>query len=301
MHSTLKRGIEAALSSVPVATVTRRRTIGRRLILAYHGIVPEGEPAAGERSLFLRQRLFAAQLDLLRQLVEVVPLAELNLTSERRPCVAITFDDAYRGAVNEAVGELSVRQLPATIFVAPGRLDGHVFWWDALSGSSQSLDDSVRNHALNRLGGVDERVRTWAERIRLPASAEVPAYVRTASAAELHAAVRNPGITLGSHTWSHANLARLSPDEIGAELSRSSDWLLSNFGAKAIPWLAYPYGSYSEETLCVARRSGYRAAVTVGGGWYDPASVSHFTLPRLNVPETLSLAGFRARLLGALR
>jgi peptidoglycan/xylan/chitin deacetylase (PgdA/CDA1 family) len=301
MHSTLKRGIEAALSSVPIAAVTRMRTTGRRLILAYHGIVPDGSPPGGERSLFLRQQLFSAQLDLLRQLVEVVPLAELNVTSERRPCVAITFDDAYRGAVNEGVAELVRRDLPATIFVAPGRLDGHIFWWDALSGADHTLDDSVRSHALNRLGGVDERVRAWAERIRLPASRTLPDYARSATRAELQAAVKNTGITLGSHTWSHANLATLSAEEISAELSRSADWLRANFGTRAIPWLAYPYGSHSESVQLIAQCSGYRGAVGVGGGWYDPAEATPFALPRLNVPENLSLAGFRARLIGALR
>lgn len=297
----LKHHVERALSSDAMGRIVRHRIVGRRLILAYHGIVPEGAPRAGERALFVDQREFAAHLDILAEIADVAPLDRIDEAGDGRPRVAITFDDAYRGAVMEGVQELSRRGLPATIFVAPGRLNGHVFWWDALTQGESDLDESVKRHALTRLAGSDERVRAWALSVRLPSTDSLPPYAMAAALSELRAAVANPGITVGSHTWSHANLASLAPSEIVAEIERSRDWLVTEFGQKAIPWLAYPYGMDSPEAHRTAARASYAGGLRIGGGWYSPSRVSRFARPRMNVASGLSIAGFRARILGAVR
>lgn len=301
MNSMLKYGIERALSSVPIGRVTGHRIRGKCLILAYHGIVPEGGTPAGERALFVQQCEFAAQLDAIGEVADVVPLDRLYDHPTGRPRVAITFDDAYRGAVVEGVRELARRGFAATIFVAPGRLNGHTFWWDALSADSLAVDHSVRNHALHRLAGSDERVRAWAAKIRLPASDKLPAYAQTATCLELRRAVARDGITLGSHTWSHPNLAALGAGEIAKELELSANWLRDTFRGKAIPWIAYPYGLDSPEAHTIAARLGYVGGVRIGGGWHGRHDVPALARPRLNVPAGLSVAGLRARLVGALR
>jgi peptidoglycan/xylan/chitin deacetylase (PgdA/CDA1 family) len=296
----LKYQVETVLSSFAIRRMVRHRIRGKRLILAYHGIIPDGAKAAGERALFVGQREFAAHLDLLAEMADVAPLDRIDERGDGRPRVAITFDDAYRGAVNEGVHELAARGFPATIFVAPGRLNGHVFWWDALSEACAALDDTVKEHALNKLGGSDERVRAWARRVRLPSSNALPEYAQTATPEELRKALEHHGITVGSHTWSHANLASLTAAEVALEIERTRDWLQSEFGRKAIPWLAYPYGLDSEETHRAAANALYTGGLRIGGGWHSAAEVSPFARPRLNVPGSLSLAGLRARLVGAV-
>lgn len=300
MHSALKQRFESALSSAVAGRMARYRIRGKRLILAYHGILPEGAPAAGERALFVRRSEFRAHLDAVAAVADVVPLNHLDAATNGRPRIAITFDDAYRGAVNEGVPELASRGLPGTIFVAPGRLN-HVFWWDALSEGRPALDATIRNHALHRLAGSDERVRGWAAKIRLPSSDELPPYAQTATQAELHVALNYPGITVGSHTWSHANLAALSASEVVAEIEQSRDWLRDTFGDKAIPWLAYPYGLDSDEARNAAAKAGYTGGLRIGGGWHSATDTSPFARPRLNVSGSLSAAGFSARLLGVIR
>jgi peptidoglycan/xylan/chitin deacetylase (PgdA/CDA1 family) len=278
----------------------RYRVRGKRLILAYHGIVPDGERPAGERTLFVTQHEFRAQLDVLAAIADVVPLDTIDAESQGRPRVAITFDDAYRGAVNEGVRELAERGLPATIFVAPGLLEGQVFWWDELSEANSTLDDDVRHHALHRLRGASDLVRGWAATIRLPSSNRLPSYARTATLDELHAALRHGGLTIGSHSWSHSNLAVLSADEVSAEVERSLEWLRATFGARAIPWLAYPYGLDSEEAQRLTAAAGYSGALRIRGGWHAASTVSAFARPRLNIPAGLSLDGFRARVSGVM-
>jgi peptidoglycan/xylan/chitin deacetylase (PgdA/CDA1 family) len=301
MRSALKRHLEQALSSSVAGHIARHRIQGKRLILAYHGIVPHGEQPAGERALFVSQRDFAAQLDVLAAVADVAPLDRIDELGDGRPRVAITFDDGYRGAVREGVQELVKRGMPATIFVAPGRLNGHAFWWDVLSHRRESLDESVRNHALNELAGSDERVRDWAAEAGLSASESLPEYAQTATAGELRGALQHPGITVGSHTWSHANLASLSSAEIAGELERPRDWLRAEFGDKALPWLAYPYGLDCPDVHRVAVSCSYVGGLRIRGGWHRATDVSAFARPRLNVPANLSLAGFRARIVGSVR
>jgi peptidoglycan/xylan/chitin deacetylase (PgdA/CDA1 family) len=300
LHSSLKRRVERMVSTPAVGWITRRRVRAKRLILAYHGIVPDGEPPAGERALFIRQSDFAAQLDTLRVVTDVAALDRIDEPGDGRPRVAITIDDAYRGAVDVGVRELAARSIPATIFVAPGRLNNHVFWWDALAHKTGMLDSELRNHALQHLGGVDERIRTWATKSAIPSCDELPAYARTASREELAAALKFPGITLGSHTWTHPNLASLGIADIVPEVRRSREWLQAEFGNRAIDWLAYPYGLESLSAQIAVGEATYTGALRITGGWYQVSRVSRFLRPRLNVGAGLSVAGFRARLQGAV-
>jgi peptidoglycan/xylan/chitin deacetylase (PgdA/CDA1 family) len=280
--------------------MTKWRVRGKRLILAYHGIIPDGQAPAGERALFVTQRDFAMHLDVLAAEADVAPLDRIDEPGDGRPRVAITLDDGYRGAVNVGVGELAARSLPATIFVAPLRLNNHVFWWDALLYKGAKLDDQFRNHALNKLGGTDERIRAWAIRAGIPVRDKLPAYAQTATRAELAAALRFPGITLGSHTWSHPNLASLGVIEVVEEVSRSRNWLRAEFGEKMIDWLAYPYGLEPVQARTAIAHASYAGALRIDGGWHRPTDVSSYARPRLSIGAGLSVAGFRARLQGAL-
>ena len=280
--------------------MTQRRVRGKRLILAYHGIIPQGEAPAGEPALFIAQRDFAMHLDMLASEADVVPLERIDEPGDGRPRVAITIDDAYRGAVNVGARELVERGLPATIFVPPGRLGNHVFWWDALLYRSAKLDEHLRNHALYKLSGSDERVRAWAVGAGIPVRDELPAYARTATRAELDAAVSLGGITLGSHSWSHPNLASLDADDVISEVRRSREWLRTEFGEKAIDWLAYPYGLESLQTRVAVAAASYVGALCIGGGWHRASEFSPFARPRFSIGAGLSVAGLRARVQGAV-
>jgi peptidoglycan/xylan/chitin deacetylase (PgdA/CDA1 family) len=281
--------------------VVRHRLRGRTLILAYHGIIPRGERAAGERALYVDQHTFGAQLDRVREVARVVPLDRVDDEPQNEIRVAISFDDAYQGAVTAGVEELAQRQLPATIFVAPGRLNGHVFWWDALAHRTGALDPAFRERALGEFDGIDERVRAFAHQSRDAGSDDLPAFARAASVAELDAAVlRHGGITFGSHTWSHPNVARLDAAALREQMERPAEWLRQRYERHYIPWIAYPYGLESPLARDAAARAGYVGGLCITGGWHVATSVSRFARPRLNVSGGLSPNGFGARLNGTI-
>ena len=105
-------------------------------------------------------------------------------------------------------------------------------------------------------------------------------------------------MTLGSHSWSHPNLAALDASALRKELDRAHEWTSSTKGG--IPWLAYPYGIFDDRVAKAAHAAGYVGAVTVDGGGLLKApeleTRDPFRTPRLNVPAGCSTRGLRLRL-----
>lgn len=300
----LKPTVESLMSSAPVSWMGRLRLKDQALILAYHNVVPDGVSVEGDRSLHLPVGDFARQMDILKECADVVPLSDVvagSWTASRgsKPRVAITFDDAYLGAIAVALPELRKRNLPSTVFVTPGLLGGQTFWWDALrSPGGGPVTELIRRHAICHLKGQGALVESWGFGQGLPISEANP-YATTVSEGDLRIASRDPLLTLGSHSWSHPNLTEISDDELLYELLESRAWLESRF-PNVIPWLSYPYGCSNERIRDAAKRAGYHAAVEIEGNWFSPRQANPFALPRINIPAGLSAEGFSARLSGLL-
>jgi peptidoglycan/xylan/chitin deacetylase (PgdA/CDA1 family) len=289
---------EGALIRSGVARMARRRLRGRGLVLAYHNVVPSGEAQVGELSLHLSQADFARQLDLLAATHDVVALESIvdDVADSARPRVAITFDDAYHGAITVGLNELRRRSMPATVFVAPGLLGGDT-WWDRLAAAAGGvMPDDVRRHAIETLRGDRDAVLAWFAS-RGGASRDSRSLPRIATESELTTASRQSGITFASHTWSHRNLSVLSPEELDCELAPSLAWLRTRF-TNTIPWLSYPYGLSSSTVEQAAERAKYRGAFRVSGGWMNRRPAHAHALPRLGIPAGISPQGFSLRLAG---
>lgn len=303
MHRVVKTLAERVLLHAGPATLSRRAHRGRSLILAYHNVVPDGETISGDESLHLPRNRFSEQLDrLLEEEIEVVSLDELmaapgQADTSRR--VAITFDDAYSGALSSGVEELLRRNLPATFFAVPGLLGGGTFWWDALSTAGP--DREVRDAALLEARGRNDEVLAWAKRQGLPIRT-VPEHARSASEAQLLTAGASRGIAIASHTWSHPNLSLLNEAACRSEFRRANEWLRERIGTEP-RWLAYPYGLLGEAAERAAATTGYRAAFRIDGGWLPRRREPHnlYRTPRLNVPAGISSDGFALRLAGLLK
>ena len=108
MRGSLKRGAELALVRSGLAGAWRRASGRDVVVLAYHNVVPSGDNPAGDSSLHLPLSSFSAQIDVLCETHSVVPLRDLMGAGrrERKPLAAITFDDAYRGALELGLPEL---------------------------------------------------------------------------------------------------------------------------------------------------------------------------------------------------
>lgn len=298
MRRRLKDGIHGTLVNLGIASVARRWHSNYGLILVYHNIVPEGEDAAGEMALHLEQETFARQLDLLSETHDLLELdALLNAGRSNRPSAAITFDDGYRGALSAGLEELTSRDIPATYFVSPGLLNQTAFWWDAIAAAhSGRLPDDIRNTALSQCRGQQEQILRWAKAKGI-SRGNVPGQCRSATPSELRRASEEPGITIGSHTWSHPNLSKINPEAITRELRTCWDWLDDEIESD-VPWLAYPYGIIPEESSSSLRDE--ERAVTTEAEFIDLGGAAHdlLRLPRINVPSGISLARFELLISG---
>jgi peptidoglycan/xylan/chitin deacetylase (PgdA/CDA1 family) len=286
------------LSGVPALWRLRRRA--DVLVLAYHNVVPDEARRCGDPSLHVKRSHFAAQLDLLCRTHTVVPLPDALRTNRRphgRPLAAITFDDAYRGALTLGAAELARRGLPATVFVAPQFVGDGTFWWDRVVQPEEAREWArFRHRALTECAGRDDAVRELAVKSGLREQ-DVPAYARCASEAEIREAVTSASFSLGSHSWSHPNLAALPPAAMDDEVRRPLAWLRERFDS-VVPLLAYPYGQLSDAVADAAARAGYAGALRMNGGWLRSDDTDAMRVPRVDVPAGLSTAGFALRASG---
>lgn len=300
MISTLRRWAKSTAEwTLGHPAVLRRqltRLHGRRLVLSYHNIVSSNEPLQrGDRSLHLPLLRFRTQLDEIADAGLRVVRIDEPMTADA-PSVAITFDDAYAGALTLGISELESRGLPCTVFVAPGLLGSDAPWWDLLAEpATGAVPPRLRDKVLERLAGDSDAIMLEAARAHWPKH-EPLAVHRIATVDELGATLRAaPHATLGAHTWSHPNVAAVDSVRLATELAQPLAWLRARFPGRTLSAMAYPYGLESAPARHAAAKAGYIAAFRGAGGWTQPSDDPH-GLPRLNVTPGISRAGFRARL-----
>lgn len=272
-----------------------RRMAGRSLILAYHNVVPDQMRGLGDQPLHLSQSSFIQQIDFLEETCSVCSIAEIlrGQSALEKPRVAITFDDAYQGAVGFALPELIRRRLPASVFVAPGLLGSLGFWWDQLADDTGTLSPELRNLALDLHAGRQDRVKG----MRPTSSGTLPEAVFGCATEGQLRSLSGATVTFGLHSWSHPNLTRVEEPDLQTELLRPLEWF-QTADLPVVPVLAYPYGLSSPKVERLVQQAGYSAALLVEGGWMDRTDQYPWRVPRFNVPAGISIDGFRLRLAG---
>lgn len=296
MRQMIKRVLETLLTASGACRAYRRIT-GTSVTLAYHNVVPSGSEPSGDAGLHIDEDSFKRQLDHLASTHEIVPLRRLLAAAggEDRNRAALTFDDAYRGAVEIGLRETRRRGLHATIFVSPGILGDETLWWDALARNGR-LDPELRAYVLEELEGDQARVRQWAADRNLKWRRS-PSHARTATEEELLKSAAGSDVSLEAHGWKHRNLARMDRPAIREECEKVADWLRERAGEQA-PILAYPYGRVNPDAEAEARVH-FDGAALVTGGAFRPESLSNpYRIPRINVDAGLSVRGFEVRTSG---
>ena len=107
------------------------------------------------------------------------------------------------------------------------------------------------------------------------------------------------GMRCEAHSVTHPRLAALSRDECRAELARCRAMLEEGLGHE-VRHLAYPYGSYSAETISLAGETGYVTACTTDEALATPTH-ELLALPRVPVLGTETLGEFAHRVRTARR
>jgi len=141
--------------------------------------------------------------------------------------------------------------------------------------------DDVPAHGA--MPGDTTRVQIAAEILKASAEAGAPAFGfingvavnNEPASAPVLKMWREAGQPLGNHTWSHQNLASLTPEQFALEVTRNEPLLETLMGQEDWRWLRYPFlseGDTPEKRLAVRKdlaERGYKiASVTMGFGDY---------------------------------
>lgn len=302
----IRSGLERFTVDTGAAALLRRRQAGKRLILAYHNVLPHDTPPWGDRSLHVPIHRFRRHLDVLEASATLVSLERLmdpTPLPDPRPLVALTFDDAYGGAIAAIRDILLPRGIPSTVFLNPGHPVGEPFWWDVLASSTSrdgSLDDSLRDRCLTDLEGDRTKVLEWAAtRWALDHQAPDSSFLPVCGEDLTPMFIRESLVRIGSHGWSHRNLVALSPADLTRELEQPLRWLEAR-GLGTNCGISFPYGATNDDVTTAARTAGYPWGLRVSGGFLSAGALGRnpLNLPRLNIPAGLSWRGLAIRLSG---
>lgn len=272
-------------------------------------------------------RRFEWQIKYLSKIFNIIPLSEAvdRLQNGGLPprAACITFDDGYADNLIVAAPILQRYRAPATVFVAPGYLDGGIMFNDIVidlvrHAASPLLDledfglgrHSVQNidEKLNAIGKIlsalkyqsfEQRCHLARELLALHADHARPDLML--SSTQL-LALQSDLIEIGAHTINHPILAKLPSAQARQEIIDSKQQLEARLG-RQVDLFAYPNGKPDTDYLCqhaqMVKEAGFKAAVSTA--WGVPTLLSDpFQLPRFT-PWDVKSNAFFARLVWNLR
>ena len=190
-----------------------------------------------------------------------VTMQELQANWGKHPekTVAITFDDGYLDNLENAFPILKKYQAKATIYVV---VDRHDRDWSTYKKAHHNSGELARESKLN-----DEQVTLLAD---------------------------SGAVEIGSHTLTHANMAKLSDEECLAELTQSKQ-VLESLIQQEVTSFAYPFGIYSERDVELVKQAGYSNAVTTKEG-IDSEQPDFMQLQRIKISGKDSMFAVKLRM-----
>ena len=224
-------------------------------ILMYHQ-VGRFAPMRSHRANYCDAGHFAAQMALLARLgCRVLNLDEAlaclrGLAPTPPRAVVLTFDDAYDNFVDHALPVLQRHGFPATVYAISGWLGRPMSW---------SAEEPGR---------------------------PIPTLMSGSRLREVRAA----GITIGSHSATHAKRGELGAERQRAELADSKAALEDVLG-EPVRHLCYPFGSFDLGTVRATAVAGYVSATTCLRGAATAAD-HPLVLPRKAISFGDNLLGY---------
>ena len=329
----LEKTLEEVLYRSGLMDLASRRFAGHGIALMFHEIQDDVE--AELYTGCPQSQLATIIAEVRRTGREIVTIAEglrrLADPDGSAPFALLTFDDAYRDNMSNALPVLEETAAPMTLFVPTGMITRRIdAWWLGvrellrtdhevpflpMERVFQCRDLAEKSAALRQVTawiGTDQsradKVIEFLSEKRVDGASLVQRYAMDRDTLRTFAA--HPLVTIGAHTDTHRILTALDDQTVLAEFV-SNKTFLEELTGQEVSFLAYPYGT---EGACgqreaeLAAQAGFKAAFTTRPGHLFSDHLSTpFLLPRIDVgyfPQRRSalasrLSGFqRARLTG---
>lgn len=282
-------------------------------ILMLHRVSPESRSPLGTNAglsvtpEFLDELVLALKADGY-EFIAMDAVPERLSTPARKPFLAVTFDDGYKDNAVHAYPVLRRHEVPWTVYIAPGLVEGKTFlWWELLEHALCKLETAQLPFGVITCRTMPEKVAAF-ERIQqfllreLPET-QVPEFIRNFAARagidataygvmelldwdEIRALAKDPLCTIGTHTMSHYHLARLDVSDLTLEFANAHSAIERQTGI-APRHVAYPYGyelAVGHRETDEALRRGYKTGVTTRHGMVFPDHLGALTaLPRISL------------------
>lgn len=310
--------VRAALNGLHYLGVTqlcRPLTQGKGVIFCMHRVQPNEQFAQGfspnSNLTSTPEFLEAAILHLKRKGFEFIPLGDVLprlRAPQEKPFAVFTLDDGYKDNLIHAMPVFRRHQVPFTVYIAPGLVDGTTeMWWLALEAMirdhpnavleigdfkidlKSSSAENAWNHLAPRLQALPEHeqrhwTREHAKRFTIDLKAMCTDIIMNWD--EIRSMAKEPLATIGAHTLQHFAVKKLTSQESQFEILESGKRVASEL-AKPVQHFAYPYGNVDHagpRDFAVARDAGYETAVTTRLGTVFDAHQNHpHALPRVMV------------------
>jgi peptidoglycan/xylan/chitin deacetylase (PgdA/CDA1 family) len=306
-----------ALLLVGTDKLLRKASKNRNLIIMYHGVSKTRHFDINGRHLPAEQ--FERQLLYFRKNFDIVSLETIcdmkrKGLGVKRKTIALTFDDGFLNNLETAKPLLEKYQIPATIFICGISLidKNYIHPSDLIDLIRVSSRDEVDingsrfiklgNRLIHNESGVDAysyvntlSLEEWSDFLASLNSVYNSLNIATKVDKEVHALISaedvrlmdsNPLLGVGSHSYHHVNLAKLTPGEIVNQLTFSKK-TLEQHSAKAIDALAFPYGNFNDDLVFLSQEAGYKYLIA-GGDVLNKYKDSVF--PRMGVLSSASYA-----------
>jgi len=267
---------------------------GRGSILALHRVLPM------EKRSILRNTGLEITPEKLEELLsffkhsghEFISLNELPdflRSNTKSRFVIFTFDDGYSDNLDYAYPVLKDQNVPFTIYVATGYIDGtDAMWWyliEKLLMDNEELDFQYKEKNYHFLcNSIDKKNSVFKELRNLFTNADgegrdklynelfvrngIDLYEYTKQNSltykQIEALSADELVTIGAHTHSHLALNQLSREEIIEDINKNISKLINVVNGD-IEHFTYPFGSKNEagwQEFEVIKEMGFKTATT---------------------------------------
>ena len=323
-HRVLKHCFPEFLSAAAI----RRRPCDSGVVLMYHEVLPD------EINLptwtVVKESDFRWQMNYLKKHFDII---SLDLALERingrlngkKPFAVITFDDGYKGNLQNVLPIMHLMGLHFTVYVSTKTLiDNSLFWFDHVISLLEHSEDvhvklkdkqNVENFMIPANASETNRwqaTEKLLEKLKKMSSDERSYWVKHITEKykknntklkmlhtdDLKDLASSALVTIGSHTHGHELLDQLDEENTYRTIQTSCNLIIKTIGITPIHF-SYPNGNYNQKVVNQVQKLGFKTAVTTNTDYFSREK-DFYEIPRIGIGRFTTKSQFKAKVSGLL-
>ncbi|WP_296384972.1 polysaccharide deacetylase family protein [Winogradskyella sp.] len=216
---------------------------------------------------------------------EIVTLKEFQKYYDKKKCkhkrtAFISFDDAWLGNL-ELLDVLKKYDVSITLFAAPKSIIDGQIWLNFVRRRFMQLSEEM----TDGIKVEDIKFLSFSKAFELYEAAKEKGEIQRRIMTKSQLLDFAKFACIGSHTMNHPILTNCKDDIVLNEFNES-ERILKNWGLTSNESLAYPNGSYNENTVTLIGKTNYKYAFTTKPKFIEFSSQkNNFEIPRICIPD----------------